>query len=107
MGKEITRSDLIGRIERLAFGKSNDAVKLLFINGEDMELIDRLNLGMVAELKRSANGVVEVKLLNKLDMLRLLAELTDAGGDDRQAVESFFRAMDHAADMTGSGKNEV
>jgi hypothetical protein len=101
--KKEGREDVAARIEKLAFGKANDAVKLVFLDPEQPEQlkeIGKLDLSMVSEVKRGANGSVEVKLLNRIALLELLAQLSAPGvgteAQDREA-ESFFLAMDKAA----------
>ena len=94
--------DVADRIAKLAFGKANDAVKLLFLDPEQpeqLEEIERLDLSMVSEVKRSGNGAVEVKLLNRIALLELLAQLSAPSGAETRngEAESFFLAMDKAA----------
>ena len=104
MRKKLTGADVVNRIGELAFGKPNDAVKLVFLDPEQVELIDGLDLSMVSEVKRGANGAVEVKLLNRIELLELLAQLaspqTARGGE----AESFFTAMDKAAARLHEGE---
>lgn len=94
--------DVLERITALAFGKANDAVKLVFLDPEQpeqLEEIGKLDLSMVSEVKRSGNGSVEVKLLNRIALLELLTQLAApaaAAGKSSEA-ESFFLAMDQAA----------
>ena len=100
MGRKLSGSGLVRKIEELAFWKSNDAVKLVFLKPEEQEIIDKLDLRMVSEVKRGSGGNVEVKLLNRVALLELLAGLLDTGapvtGKEGEA-ESFFTAMDKAA----------
>lgn len=100
MGRKLSGSELVRRVGELAFGNSNDAVKLVFLNPEEQGQIDGLDLRMVSEVKRGGGGNVEVKLLNRIALLELLAGLLDdtkksaaEGGE----AESFFTAMDKAA----------
>lgn len=94
--------DVASRIEKLAFGKANDAVKLAFLDPdqpEQLKEIGKLNLSMVSEVKRSGNGSVEVKLLNRIALLELLAQLSapPVETSNNGEAESFFLAMDKAA----------
>lgn len=102
MGGSYKSAGLVRRINELAFGSATDAVKLAFIDPERPELIDGLDLRMVSEVKRGNNGAVEVKLLNRIALLELLAGLlkTDspAGQGQGGGAESFFTAMDRAAE---------
>lgn len=107
MGKKMTGDDVRNRIGRLAFGRANDAVKLVFLDPDNRELIDKLDLSMVSEVKRGANGAVEVKLLNRIVLLELLASLTEPQAVRNNEAESFFTAMDKAAARMGAGGDEV
>ena len=95
------------KIAKLAFGKSNDAVKLVFLDPENTELLDNLDLSMVAEVKRGSGGAVEVKLINRIALLELLLKLPDANAKHDNPAESFFIAMDKAAKNFGETNNEV
>lgn len=104
MRKKMTGDDVMNRIGRLAFGKANDAVKLVFLDPDNRELIDGLDLSMVSEVKRGANGAVEVKLLNRITLLELLASLVEPQTVKNNEAESFFSAMDKAAARMGVGE---
>ena len=100
---------VVDRITELAFGKANDAVKLAFLDPEQpeqLEEIGNLNLSMVSEIKRSANGAVEVKLLNRIALLELLAQIAapPAAAAQNGEAESFFLAMDKAASKLREGE---
>lgn len=106
---QIGGKGLVRKISELAFGGSNDAVKLAFLDPEQPELIDKLDLRMVSEVKKGSSGAVEVKLINRIALLELLAELvkeTEAPLKENGA-ESFFTAMDKAAAKLGVGGHEV
>lgn len=107
MAVKLDSNDLIGHIYKLAFGKCNDAVKLAFLNPENHEEIRKLDLKMVSEVKRGAGGAVEVKLINRIALLELLAKLLEPSDGEGTGAESFFIAMDKAAAKLGDEKNEV
>lgn len=92
MSSRLNSTAVVSHIKRLAFGKANDAVKLAFIPPERLELIDELDLSMVSEVKRGAKGEVEVKLLNRVALLELLAKLLEGEAPPRQrGGELFYR----------------
>lgn len=95
------KRDVVGRITDLAFGEPNDAVKLVFLDPEQPEQlkeISGLDLKMVSEVKRSANGAMEVKLMDRIALLELLTRLSAPQRTGRnEEAESFFLAMDKAA----------
>lgn len=102
--RKITGGEVIRRISELAIGKSNDAVKLVLLDPEQASIIDELDLSLLSEVKRGSNGVIEVKLINRLDALELLAKLLGAGEGRSGEAESFFRALDEAAGRLGESE---
>ncbi len=101
MKNEIGGSDVVRLIGELAFGNANDAVRLIFLDPDNQELIDGLDLRMVSEVKRGSNGAVEVKLLNRIALLELLAGLLETTENSGNQAASFFSAMDKAAGRLG------
>jgi len=97
--KGVRREDVIKRLRDIAFGRSNDIVKLAFMDGDDgFSKIDGLDLALLSEVKRSSNGVVELKLSNRIEALKLLfSELEAEQKADGTDAKSFFEAMDRAA----------
>ncbi len=95
--KKLCGADLAEHIRKLAFGRANDAVKLAFLVPEQQTLIDQLDLSMVSEVKRGSKGEVEVKLLNRVDLLELLSKMLETNMPRENEAESFFAAMDSAA----------
>lgn len=101
----VKSGDLVRQIVKLAFGKSNDAVKLVFLDPEQQEVIDKLDLSMVAEIRRDSKGMVEVKLIDRLALLGLLSKLLEPPQTSKNGeAESFFTAMDRAAARLGESK---
>ena len=97
-------SELIGQVRELAFGRSNDAVKLLFLEPDQLDAVDGLDLRMVSEIKRGSGGALEIKLVNRLALLELLIGLLSENESAGSEAESFFRAMDEAAQKLGEGQ---
>ena len=97
MKRKLDSNDVIRRIGELAFGRANDAVKLVLVEPEDREIIDKLDLSLLSEVKRGSNGVIEVKILNRLDALELLAKLLGVSEKQMPQEDSFFKALDAAA----------
>lgn len=95
---QIRAEDALRRLMELAFGRPNDAVKLVCMQ-EDIS-IDELDLAAVSEIKRGANGAMEVKLINRVDALERLALLLGGGGQRDQAA-SFFQALEASAEAGG------
>lgn len=85
------REELLAYLRKLAKWKSNDAVKLVFLDQEDAGRVDKLDLTGVVELKRNANGTFEAKFVDKLKVLGMLMELADQRRDG--ALEEFLDGL--------------
>ena len=75
-------------LRKLAFGKSNDCVRLALCDYDDIE---KLDLSLLTEIKRSDKGV-EVKLLDRTRILAQLAELS-SGEEQNEAALALMRAL--------------
>lgn len=93
---QCTRRDSIRRLSQLAFGRANDCVRLVL--GEETEL-DELDLSLLSEIRRNEKGAVEVKLLNRLEVIdRLLAETEEPSG-----ASELLRALTETAPQGSDG----
>ena len=92
------RARLIRQMERLARSRGNDAVKLAYLDGERLEELEGLDLAALTEFKRSGSGGVEVRLVDRVALLKLLVELS---GTAVEKAEAFFRAWEQKAEETG------
>ena len=90
----LNREDVARRLAELAFGKANDCVRLVL--GEDVQL-EGLDLSLLTELKRNDKGTLEIRLVDRLKALEMLAQFAEKDGTD---LESFLQAMQ------GSGAEE-
>lgn len=80
-------------LKRLAFGSCTDAVYLVFADElPPAEVIGRLDLFNVSEIKRVKGGGVEVKLFDRMKALEKLFELENAFCD-REKAESLLKAL--------------
>jgi hypothetical protein len=69
------REKLLKRLNQMAFGSANDVAKLALNAGELMtEELEGLDLTMLSEIKRAQGGAVEVKLINRLEVIKLLLQ---------------------------------
>ena len=70
---------LAGRLERqmlqLAQARVNDAVKLAYLDAQDRDQIDRMDLTALTEFKRAGSGAVEVKFTDRMRTIEKLLEL--------------------------------
>lgn len=84
---EVRRQDVTRRLAELAFGKANDCVRLAL---EDNPRLDKLDLSLLSEVKRSEKGTVEVKLIDRLQVLRQLAQ---AAAEEDGGLDEFLQAL--------------
>lgn len=82
--QQVTQEDVIRRLIRLGFGSGKECVSLLEGGGAE------LDLSLVSEVKRSANGAVEFKLIDRVGVLRQLLELLKG---DEDGAEAFLRSL--------------
>ena len=75
------RQELMDELRRLAKWKNNDVVKLAFLDGEEADKVDALDLSGVVELRRNANGTFEAKFVDKVRVLAMLRELMERRQD--------------------------
>ena len=76
----------------LAFGRANDCIKLVMSSDPPM---DKLDLSLLSEVKRSEKGAVEVRLI---DRLRALEQLTLLAQENGQDLEQFLKALQPEAE---------
>lgn len=94
LGRQITREDVIRRLARLGFGSGGECISLL--DGSWHE--EGLDLSLVSEVRKNANGGVEFKLIDRVSVLRQLLELLSTEED---GAEAFLRALQ--AEESGNG----
>lgn len=100
-GLKNERARLLRQMEKLAQCRVNDAVKLAFLDGTMLEELDGLDLTALTEFRRSEKGGSEVKLVDRVAVLKLLVELS-AGQEEQKAMD-FFQAWEGKAE----GKEEA
>ena len=84
---------VLAGLRRLAFGSCNDAVKLAFSDElPPQDVLDRLDLYNVSEIKRMRGGIVEVKVFDRIKALEKLYEL-EAALSDGEKAEALIRAL--------------
>ncbi len=88
----VTKEDVARRLAELAFGRANDCVALVLAGEPDLQ---KLDLSLLTEVKRSDKGAVEVHLVDRLKALEQLALLAQSTGED---LESFLNALQKGDD---------
>lgn len=84
---KLTRADVVRRLGELAFGRANDCVRLVLEEGADL---NKLDLSLLAEVRRSEKGAVEVKLC---DRLQALEQLTTLVQESTGELDAFLDAL--------------
>ena len=94
------------KLGKLAFCRSNDAVKLAFLGDDALSQIDRLELGALTEFHRLSNGTVEMKFIDRVKLLELLQELIR--GSAETGAADLVSAINAAADrLMGPGSEKT
>lgn len=80
-------------LERLAFGSIEDAVRLVFLEElPEKEELARMNLACISEIKRPKGGGCEIKLVDRIKALELLASLPEE--KESTGADSFLKALE-------------
>lgn len=95
-----SRKAVLRQIRKLAESRVNDAVRLAFLSEEELGELAKLDLSAVAEFKRSSNGTVEVKFIDRLAALQWLM---DRAEEDPKA-KRLYEALEGAAGQVGEAK---
>ena len=90
--RQIMPEDVVRQLAALAFGRSNDCVKLAL---EAAPEIDTLDLRLLSEIKRNDKGTVEIRLIDRLAALERLSALVSATDETASA---FLAAMSAACE---------
>jgi len=89
----VDRRDVIRRLAELAFGKVNDCVRLVL---EEQPELERLDLSLLSEIRRSDKGGMEVKIVDRLRILEQLIQLTGEGGSEMDALLQALQSGEEA-----------
>lgn len=88
------REEILGEIDRLAKERVNDAVRLAYLDENELEEIDRLELAAVTEFRRSSNGTVELKFVDRLAALKWLLEQAEDDPKGRALYEALEKGAE-------------
>ena len=89
---KVNRQDVTRRLAELAFGEANDCVRLIL---EQSPELDKLDLSLLSEIKRSEKGSMEIKLIDRLQALEQLAR---AASEEPGGLEDFLNALGRAGE---------
>lgn len=84
---DVRRKDVTRRLAELAFGRVNDCVRLAIEEEPDLENLD---LSLLSEVKNNGKGTVEIKLIDRLQVLKQLTDVLDEGDGK---LEGFLQAL--------------
>lgn len=95
-GEQKVRQELVAYLRKLAKWKNNDVVKLAFLEAENVDRVDQLDLTGVVELKRNANGTFEARFVDKVRVLAMLRELMEdrRDGELENFLDGLYRPVD-------------
>ncbi len=85
---QLRREDVVRRLGELAFGRANDCVRLVLEEGTDAK---KLDLSLLSEVRRSDKGAVEVRLMDRLKVLELLAGMV--GTETGDGMGALLKAL--------------
>ncbi|MBD5159651.1 MAG: terminase small subunit [Ruminococcus sp.] len=92
-------NDVATGLKRLAFGNCTDAVYLVFADElPPPDVISRLDLFNVSEIKRIKGGGVEIKFFDRLKALEKLFELENTFSDKDKATDLIKALADSSTD---------
>lgn len=85
------REEILQKMCCIAQAAANDPVRLAYLTEEQADEIGKLDLTALTEFKRSANGAVEIKLTDRLEVLEKVMALLNANGQSQG--EQFLQAL--------------
>ncbi|MDE5860821.1 MAG: terminase small subunit [Ruminococcus sp.] len=92
-------NDVPTGLKRLAFGNCTDAVYLVFADElPPPDVISRLDIFNVSEIKRIKGGGVEIKFFDRLKALEKLFELENTFSDTNKATDLIKALADSSTD---------
>jgi hypothetical protein len=95
-----------GRAERgyrkIAFGKINDAVSLMFRDDISPDELKKLNLNNVAELKQTKDGL-EIKFYDRMKALECLREMEEDGAGQSPLYRALMQSVKKRGEAEENG----
>ena len=84
---QIRKQDVARRLAELAFGRANDCVRLVMEESCDLESLD---LSLLSEVRRNDKGTVEVRLIDRLQVLEQLSAMTEGAQTE---LDTFLQSL--------------
>lgn len=86
------REEILKRMWNLANAGAGDAVRLACFPEEEWGSVRRMKLDGLTEFKRGANGVIELKFVDRGKLLERLLDAVDHSGEEQ--LSRFLQAME-------------
>ncbi|HCW80102.1 MAG TPA: hypothetical protein DG942_03225 [Ruminococcaceae bacterium] len=102
MAKKKRPSDVKSGYEKLAYGKVNDAVRLMFRNGLDPSELRKLDLYSVAELKQTKDGL-EIKFYDRMKALECLKKMEESGAEQSPLYRALIESVSRSGEAESNG----
>ena len=87
-----TREEILAQMWKLANAGAQDAVRMACFPEDEWGDVKKLDLNGVTEFKRGANGVIELKFVDRGKLMERLLDAVDHSGAEQ--VDRFLRAME-------------
>lgn len=87
--------------QRLAFGSIADAVSLLYMESPSPDMLRKMDLFSVSEIKRPKDGSMEIKFFDRMKALDKLSE-----GENGDGAVSFYEAICRSARVLSEREQE-
>lgn len=104
--KSLKRSKKPGNVksgyEKLAYGKVNDAVQLMFRDGLTPRELKKLDLYSVAEMKQTKDGL-EIKFYDRMKALEALHELEGSGSEQAPLYRALIQSVRRGGEAEPDG----
>lgn len=94
-------TDAVGGLYRIAFSQPVDIINKVFSEQPDFSKSD---LFCVSEIKKGANGAVEIKFFDKLKALQLISEMRP--NDEANKLKDFYEAITLGAKSISENRND-
>ena len=99
------RRDVINALTKMMKARPDDVIKIALADTDDGYFdIDKCDLTLVSEIKRSPQGAIEVKLIDRIAVIDRLIELTKEESGSGTA-EGIIGAINGAASKSWSDEN--
>jgi hypothetical protein len=89
-------------LRKIAFGKINDAVSLMFRDKLSPDELKKLNLNNVAELKQTKDGL-EIKFYDRMKALECLREMEEDGAGQSPLYRALMQSVKKRGEAEDSG----